>query len=62
MAEHDPRKNSDVGGGRRSTVAALIFVVILIGGVYCAFQAIVQHNAMQNCLDSGRRDCTDRLP
>ncbi|WP_131194277.1 hypothetical protein [Lichenihabitans psoromatis] len=62
MAEHDPRKNSDVGGGRRSTVAALIFVVILIGGVYWAFQAIVQHNAMQNCLDSGRRDCTDRLP
>ncbi|UDL94845.1 hypothetical protein LGH83_00750 [Lichenihabitans sp. PAMC28606] len=62
MAEHDHRKNSDVGGGRRSTVAALIFVVILIGGVYWAFQAIVQHNAMQNCLDSGRRDCTDRLP
>jgi hypothetical protein len=58
--------SSDSGGrGRRgsgdpsgrSKVAALVFIALLIGALFWAVQAIVQHNAVQNCIDSGRHDC-----
>jgi hypothetical protein len=62
MAKMDESQKNPAGsGGSRSTIAALIFIVVLVGGVYWAFEAIVQHNAMQNCIDSGRRDCDTRL-
>ena len=45
------------GGSRRGPVAALVFVAVLAVVLYLVGQAIIQHNAVQNCLDSGRRDC-----
>jgi hypothetical protein len=41
----------------RSTWAALIAVVVLVLALVWTIQAIVAHNKLQNCVDSGRRDC-----
>ncbi len=49
------------GNARRGPVAALAFVVVLAVVLYLIGQAIIQHNAVQNCLDSGRRDCDKPL-
>lgn len=38
-------------------MAALVGVTLLVGALFWALQAIVRHNALQNCIDSGRRDC-----
>ncbi len=43
--------------GRRSKMAALIVVAVLAALLLWISQAIVAHNRLQNCLDSGRRDC-----
>ena len=48
--------------GRRGRIAALIAVVGLVAVLVLVGQAIVHHNALQDCLDSGRRDCETRLP
>ncbi len=45
------------GAGGRGKVAALLAVAVVIGALFWAMQAVVQHNALQNCIDSGRRDC-----
>ena len=45
--------------GGRGPMMALAVVVVLVGAVYWAIQAMVQHNALQNCIDSGRRDCAE---
>ena len=58
MGSDRSRNGSQPGG--RGPVMALVAVVLLVGLVYWAIQAIVQHNALQNCLDSGRRDCAER--
>jgi hypothetical protein len=42
-------------------MAALVFVAVLAGVLFLVGQAIVRHNATQNCIDSGRRDCDQRL-
>jgi hypothetical protein len=41
----------------RGNIAALIAVVILAALGYWAFHYIDQQRKLQNCLDSGRRDC-----
>ncbi len=41
----------------RGKVAALVAVVVLAGALFWAMEAVVRHNALQNCIDSGRRDC-----
>lgn len=51
-----PRRDT---GSNRGTIAALLAVVVLIGVLYWGIEAIVAHNALQNCLDSGRRDCVE---
>lgn len=45
------------GGGQRGRIAALILAVLLAVVLYEVGQGIVRHNALQNCLDAGRRDC-----
>lgn len=42
---------------KRGRIAALAAVVVLVGALFWVMQAVVRHNALQNCLDSGRRDC-----
>ena len=43
--------------GGRGNIAAIIAVVVLAALGYWAFHYIDQQRKMQNCLDSGRRDC-----
>jgi hypothetical protein len=44
-------------GSSRANLAALAAVVVLVGVLLWVAQAILAHNRLQNCLDSGRRDC-----
>ncbi len=53
-----PRRDT---GSNRGTIAALLAVLVLVGVLYWGIEAIVAHNALQNCIDSGRRDCVDRV-
>jgi hypothetical protein len=41
----------------RGNIAAIIAVVVLAALGYFAFHYIDHQRKMQNCLDSGRRDC-----
>jgi uncharacterized protein HemX len=41
----------------RANLAGVIAVIILIALGYLAFNFIEQQRKLQNCLDSGRRDC-----
>jgi hypothetical protein len=41
----------------RGNIAAIIAVVVLAALGYWAFNYIDHQRKMQNCLDSGRRDC-----
>lgn len=43
--------------GRRGNVAALIAVLVIGLALFWAVSAIRQHNAVQDCIDSGRQDC-----
>jgi hypothetical protein len=45
----------------RGNLFALIAVVVLIGLGYWAFNWLDQQRKLQNCLDSGRHDCAQRL-
>ncbi|HTZ66398.1 MAG TPA: hypothetical protein VMB83_02815 [Roseiarcus sp.] len=45
----------------RGNLFALIAVVVLIGLGYLAFNYIDQQRKLQNCIDSGRHDCEQRL-
>jgi hypothetical protein len=50
--EHDEPQS-----GRRGNIAAIIAVVVIAALGYWAFNSIDNARKMQNCLDSGRRDC-----
>ena len=41
----------------RGKIAALAVVALLAAALFWAMQAVVRHNGVQNCLNSGRRDC-----
>lgn len=43
----------------RSNVAALVAVVVIGLALFWAVTAIRQHNAVQDCIDSGRHDCAE---
>ncbi len=47
---------------RRGPLAAIVAVAVLVIALILIGQAIVHHNALQNCIDSGRRDCDSRVP
>ena len=45
----------------RGNLFALIAVVVLVALGYWAFDYLDQQRKLQNCLDSGRHDCEQRL-
>ena len=45
----------------RGNIAAIIAVVVLAALGYWAFHYIDQQRKLQNCLDSGRHDCEERV-
>jgi hypothetical protein len=47
--------------GGRGNIAAIIAVVVIAALGYWAFNTIDHARKMQNCLDSGRRDCEHRI-
>ena len=51
------RDRLDAPPNRRATIAALIAVVVLVGVLLWVAQAIMAHNRLQYCIDSGRHDC-----
>ena len=44
---------------RRGTVAALLAVLAIGLALFWAVSAIRAHDAVQDCIDSGRHDCAD---
>jgi len=44
---------------QRANVAVLVAVVVIGLALYWAVSAIRQHDAFQNCIDSGRHDCVE---
>ncbi len=44
---------------QRANVAVLVAVVVIGLILYWAVSAIRQHDALQNCIDSGRHDCVE---
>ena len=57
----EPRRKAagPPGGGRnRGNVAALVVVAVIAAALFFTFSAIRSHNAVQNCIDSGRQDCS----
>ncbi len=43
----------------RAKIAALLGTAVVLAALLWVAQAVVRHNALQNCVDSGRRDCAD---
>lgn len=60
MTQDDERRPPGKRGAR-GRIVALVFALALAGALVLIGQAIVRHNALQNCIDSGRRDCEARL-
>jgi hypothetical protein len=56
-----PPANDDGAGRSRANLAALIAIVVLALLGYLAFNYIDQQRKLQNCLDSGRRDCAQLM-
>jgi hypothetical protein len=52
-----PGEDGEPSPNGRGNLFALIAVVVLIALGYLAFNYIDQQWKLQNCLDSGRRDC-----
>ena len=52
-----PGEDEEPQASGRGNLFALIAVIVLIGLGYLAFNHIDQQRKLQNCLDSGRRDC-----
>ncbi len=49
--------NEEPRTGGRGNFAAIIAVIVLVILGYWAFNYLDQQRKLQNCLDSGRRDC-----
>ena len=62
MTANDNRPEPKRNPGRsssRANIAAFIVVVVVAATLFWVVSAMRQHNAMQDCLDSGRHDCGD---
>ncbi|HEX4765462.1 MAG TPA: hypothetical protein VH414_04205 [Lichenihabitans sp.] len=51
------RRPSPRRSGNRGNVAALVAVALVAAALFWTVSAFQKHNALQNCIDSGRRDC-----
>ena len=47
------------GTSRRGPLAALVGILLIGGLMVWVLSAIRSHNAAQDCIDSGRRDCIE---
>ena len=54
-------ENEEPRTGGRGNFAAIIAVIVLVALGYWAFHYIDHQRKLQNCLDSGRHDCEQRL-
>lgn len=45
------------GPNMRGNVAALVAILLVAAALFWVMSATRGHNALQNCIDSGRRDC-----
>jgi hypothetical protein len=59
MTSPAPHDEDNERAARRSNVAAIIGVFILVVVSYWAFSALEHSRRFQRCLDSGRRNCVD---
>ena len=60
MSRSSPGDEEPKASGR-GNLFALIAVVVLVALGYWAFNYLDQQRKLQNCLDSGRHDCEQRL-
>ncbi len=56
QSSSDEERDEPRSGGR-GNIAAIIAVVVIAALGYWAFNTIDHQRKMQNCLNSGRRDC-----
>jgi hypothetical protein len=56
-----PSGGEEPNPGARGNLVALIAVVVLIALGYWAFSWLDRQRKLQNCLDSGRRNCEQWL-
>jgi hypothetical protein len=56
-----PSGGEEPNASGRGNLFALLAVVVLIALGYWAFNYLDQQRKLQNCLDSGRHDCEQRL-
>ena len=54
-------EDEEVHATGRGNLFALIAVVVLVALGYLAFHYIDQQRKLQDCLDSGRHDCEQRV-
>ena len=59
MAANDNQPSRPTVANQRANMAALVAVLLIGFALFWAVSAIRQHNAVQNCIDSGRHDCVD---
>jgi hypothetical protein len=60
VAANDNRRSRRPGEtGDRGKIAALVAVVLIGLALYWAVYAIRAHNAVQDCIDSGRHGCVE---
>ena len=61
MSEPSGGEGDEPDASRRGNIAAIIAVIVLAALGYWAFHYIDQQRKLQNCLDSGRRNCEQWL-
>ena len=57
MSQSPGSEDEETHSSGRSNIAAIIAVIVIAALGYLAFNYIDHQRKMQNCLDSGRRDC-----
>ena len=45
------------GGGSRQTIAAAVVIAVLVIAGWWLMSELQRHSDVQNCIQSGRRDC-----
>ena len=57
-----PKPANDELASRRQTLAAIIVVALLGIGAWWLMNELQHHRDINNCIDSGRRDCLPVTP